>query len=548
MKSSKWMTGLLAVALVLALAPSSFAQVQLQLFNTPSAGEVTTNRNAQTSDPTSVGDGILVSGQLIANSPLTATAMILTFPGPITSSGACDGTWGGGCGALIPTGDPIQIQGASGLFAALTAVSTINYSKGTITITLPGSAANTLSGTFRLLGVRTDVNGLTAPLTASVSLSSSANNYIAPSVPTVNLISSVGAGIGSFTQSAPSTQTNNGTFLMFTNQVGSGFAHGTATLTLTEGFASAWRTSTDSSMTGNPIGQGSQIRLTISGIPSGVTVGVTTAAPTTNDKFATVTLSSASLSAPTSSSPNKNVTVISFTKESMTSVESIVLQLTLGGAPTSLTTGTMTATTTMYPLGTGLDATASPSQPTAVSQAVGYPVYAEADLGPVTIGTITAASTSLLIPYGVTTGAYDTGIAIANTTADPFGGASNGGATPAAGTLTFTLYPRSATGAGTPVTVTTSSTKIFGAGLSSDGTLAAGGTFTGLLGGDILPAAGQTAANGFFGYIFIQANFIDAHGAAYIFNGAGFTSSTPVLVVPNTQSTSRNTGGEALNN
>jgi len=555
MKSSKWIMGLMVVVLLMALAPSSFAQIQLQIYNTPSAGEVLTNRNAQTSDPTSVGSGILVSGQLIANSPLTTTTLTLTFAGPITSSAiACDGTASGGCGVTaggIPALDPIQIQGQSGLFASITAVASVSWSKGTITINLPGfgTTPNSQSGTFRVLGVRIDANGLTAPLTVAASISSSANNYISPTTPTATIVSSLGAGIGSFTQSAPSGGTNNGTFLIFTNQTGTNYAHGTATLTLTEGFASAWRTPTDSTVTGVATGNGTQMRLTVNGIPSGVTVAVTTDSSAKSAKYPTVSLSSSSLTAATSSNPNNNVTYVTFSKESLTTSETIVLQLSLTGTPSSLTAGSITATVTMYPIGTGNDTTVSPAQPDSTSFTAGYPQFQEADLGPVTIGTITAATTSLLIPYGVTVGSYDTGIALANTTADPFGGSATGGATPASGTITFTLYPRLPTGgAGTPISVTSSSTKIFGAGLSSDGTLAAGATFTGLVGGDILPAAGASASAGFFGYIFIQTNFIDAHGAAYIFNGAGFTSSTPVLVVPNTQAVSRNIGGENLNN
>src|SRR4051812_41796883 len=88
MKSSKWILGLMVAVLVLALAPSSFAQVNIQIFNTPSPGEIATNHNAQTSDPSSVGNGILVSGALIANSPLTATSLIFTFPATITTTNA----------------------------------------------------------------------------------------------------------------------------------------------------------------------------------------------------------------------------------------------------------------------------------------------------------------------------------------------------------------------------------------------------------------------------------------------------------------------------
>src|SRR5438552_7051574 len=52
---SKLVFGLLATMLVLALAPSSFAQIQIQLFSAPSAQEVQTIKNAQTADPNSSG-------------------------------------------------------------------------------------------------------------------------------------------------------------------------------------------------------------------------------------------------------------------------------------------------------------------------------------------------------------------------------------------------------------------------------------------------------------------------------------------------------------
>jgi len=65
----------------------------------------------------------------------------------------------------------------------------------------------------------------------------------------------------------------------------------------------------------------------------------------------------------------------------------------------------------------------------------------------------------------------------------------------------------------------------------------------------LLNLAGMTGP--FSGYIFVQANFIPAHGVAYVYNGAGFTSATPVLVMPPPATNGRNgnfasSGAESL--
>jgi hypothetical protein len=557
MKSSKWIFGLAAIMFVLATAPSSFAQVQLIINNTPSPGEIQTNRNAQTSDPVSTGSGILISGQLLAISPLTTTTLTLSFGAPITSNGFTNNSVGNGAGAAIPPTDPIRIEGNSGVFASVTAITSINFSSGTITITLPcanatvaacGSANNTQSGSFRVVGVRLDVNGKTAPMTVAASLSSSANNYIAPATSSVPTISSLGAGIGSLTQSSLSFtgSVNSGSFLMFTNQTGGAFADAGATIVLAEGFASAWRTSVQVSTNGTTLTNGTDIRLTFTGLPAGVTVTATPAGGSTSGNRPTVDTANSTLAATASSTTPSPTMTIRFLSTNLTTVESLQLALALSGAPTgTLTPGSISVTATHVPIGEALDSTTfSPASPTMTG---GYPRFAQADVGPVTIGTIVSATTTLLIPYAVKVGAYDTGIAIANTSADPFGSAG-GGATPVSGTIIFTLFPRTDTGAGTSFSLTTSATARPGVGLATDGTLAAGGTWTGLV-TDLLTAAGKTGD--FFGYIFIQTNFVLAHGASYIFDGRGFTSASPVLVLPPPVSSSRNAlggGVESLNN
>ena len=104
---------------------------------------------------------------------------------------------------------------------------------------------------------------------------------------------------------------------------------------------------------------------------------------------------------------------------------------------------------------------------------------------------------------------------------------------------------RTSTGAGTPFSLTTSATVRPGLGLSADGTLAAGGTWTVLL-SEMLTAAGQTGD--FVGYIFIQTNFLLAHGAATISDFRTYSLAAPIHVLPPPAQFSRNLlGSESLN-
>jgi hypothetical protein len=174
------------------------------------------------------------------------------------------------------------------------------------------------------------------------------------------------------------------------------------------------------------------------------------------------------------------------------------------------------------------------------TNANGYPCFTEAEVGPVTLVNILPVSTTMLMPYALTLAPFDTGIAIANTTADPFG-STGGGAIATPGTIVFNFFPTTSTGgAGTPFSLTTSSTVRPGTGLSSDGTLAAGATYTVLL-SQLLTAAGQTG--NFTGYIFITTNFLDAHGTATISDFRTYSLTANVLVLPPPATFSRATPG-----
>ncbi len=564
---SRWI-GLVTILLLFAMAPSSFAQVQIQIFPDVSSQEVQTNRNAQTARPGTNGAGLLVSGSLLGASPLTATTLRIAYPGPITSQpAAASNDDGVNCtdasltpstfvcpssgAAGIPTGDPMRIEGATGVFASVGRLR-LNTVSSRIEMTLPNSAGgltggstatNSSSGVFRIVGVRIDANGKSGAQTFSASLNNSANNYLL-STTSGTVINNIGPGLAgapaiglapggtAITGCSPVPSGGNppaGTATIFTNR---NVPRTCGAFTLTEGFASAWRSQLQSgnSSTGPSAGPnaGSQIKLTFNNVPAGVTLTLTS-----NRGSASSNSSLNMLLSTTSITSSSTSAVLTFVNTSTSDVEVAEIDYTVGQLSTTAavtTPGTISVTATMYPFGDGVDSSGLPRQDQ------GYPAFVEGDVGPTTIVNIVPANTVMLIPYALVLLPYDTGIAIANTTKDPFG-TSAGGATPGNGTITVDFFPTTSTGgAGTPFSLTTSSTVKTGSGLSSDGTLAAGATWTVLL-SQLLTAAGQTAS--FNGYIFIRANFLDAHGTATISDFKTYSLTANVLVLPPPATTPR---------
>jgi hypothetical protein len=535
---SKMMVGVLTMLAVFAMASSSFAQVSLSLIPDPSPGEIQTNNNAQTASPGTSGAGILVSGALIANSPLTTTTLRITYPSPITSSPTSFNPLGNGTGQGIPAADPIRIEGATGVFASITQA-VLNTTNSRIEITLPAfPAGNTQSGSFRLVGVRIDANGKSGAQTATASLDSSANNYILTTT-SVTVINAIANGIGSMALGARAGGTNNGTATIFTNRT---LPDTLASLVITEGFAAAFRTATQSSNSGVAVPNGTQIRLTFNGVPTGVTIALAANAGDTSTSRG-VSLSNSSITSTSTTS------IISFTGSgtgtggapSLTATDSVEIQMTISANTTAAVTtpGTVSVTATLYPIGTALnnDNATALGLPTATA---GYPTFVQLDVGPVTVVNIVAASTTMLIPLAEKVGPFDTGISIANTNTDPFG-AGGGGATPSAGTVRFDFFPSTATGAGTACFLQTSATARPGVGIASDGTIPSGATYLALL-SQLLPVS-NCAAGDFFGYIFITANFLNAHGQATISDFRTYSLATNVLVLPPPSTSPRTTPG-----
>jgi hypothetical protein len=200
---------------------------------------------------------------------------------------------------------------------------------------------------------------------------------------------------------------------------------------------------------------------------------------------------------------------------------------------------TITVRATMDPAGEALDEEeecGGTGEPQCVPIETEIPRFAEDLTDSLTVVSIVPATSTLLLPYAtrITSIGYDTGIAISNTSADPFG--DLGGADEQSGAIHFDFFPTGADGAGDSFEVDTDTDSITGdSGLSSDGELAAGGTYVTLM-SSLLAAAGETD---FTGYVFIQADFQFAHGVAFISDFSNFTSFTPILVLDSPAITGR---------
>jgi hypothetical protein len=243
-----------------------------------------------------------------------------------------------------------------------------------------------------------------------------------------------------------------------------------------------------------------------------------------------------------------NQGVVTFTGTfDQTAVDTITLNCNINpGTTTTTFTQPITAQVSLGPTGTAGFAAASDQIPRFASN-----LQPATPLTVVTIvGTAPTNQTLMLVPYAIFGVGFNTGIAVANTTSDPFG-PSNGGATPTAGTITFQGFGESvsATGVRTPVTFTATIASV------------PAGTTKNVLLSDLLTAGGVSttgcgSAGGsvtcFTGYIFATANFTLGHGTAFVadvnFGSAStkFSQGSPVLVLPPVSAGSPRPSFEAL--
>jgi hypothetical protein len=204
--------------------------------------------------------------------------------------------------------------------------------------------------------------------------------------------------------------------------------------------------------------------------------------------------------------------------------------------PVAFVYSSTTSTTSTTPVGTG---TVSVNQEYAPTPASGFfaastggaassslPIPRFADTGTAkTFATITSCRTVLLWPYVVSGFAgFDTGIAVADTSADPFGTIAQ------TGTCAFNFY-----GSGAPTTTATACTGGSATGTYCTPNITPTAPFAGLASAMI-----GTGAN-FQGYSIAVCNFQYAHGYGYtayqLGTASATTSSYLALVIPDPATT-----------
>ena len=267
--------------------------------------------------------------------------------------------------------------------------------------------------------------------------------------------------------------------------------------------------------------QGTQVILTFDGIPEGLTLGGCDDTATAG--FDAVLAAGALGLDRTSVTATNNSLVVSMLTTDLTAITSFEVTcdtITADPDDIPLATGDITVSASLEPDGADLD----DDEIFEDEDGDEVPRYNQSFGNSVTIATIVPATSTLLVPFATAVGNFDTGLSVANTTADPFG---DDGVGSQDGTITFWLFPTD----GDMMTWETSDNGEVGQGSDDDGVVIAGNTYTvnvSEIVGDI-----EDADEDFNGYIFIEAQFTNAHGQAFITDYAGFASAANVLVLPN---------------
>jgi hypothetical protein len=328
------------------------------------------------------------------------------------------------------------------------------------------------------------------------------------------------------------TPTAFGSAVTGTYQVCTGFNASSSTtngvsfyIGATEGFAGAWKNAADEAGAGSSTTTtGTRIKFVFNNVPSGLNIYVpltasdfvSTSATTASPLKAVYTASetgtlSTGLTAVTSPSVLSGLgltqltvsgttatAIYEITVDNTSAIDSIYIPVYLSAAANTvtnyLTNPTLTVTTSLAP------------QLTSATQIPSFNSAFTADVATFNATKFSPCVTNLLFPFVTNANGFETGIAISNTTKDPFG------TTTQSGTCTLNYYASGVSGATNPTAVTAPNL--------AEGTnqpYLAGETYAFTL----TQSLGVNTSNPatFQGYIIATCNFVDAHAFAYILGG-----------------------------
>jgi hypothetical protein len=448
-----------------------------------------------------------------------------------------------------PPGLGIRVVDGTGAFVATVpyagtqnvGVADVNEAAGIITIGLgtPGATtsvnptvgiffADGTTSTFDIEGVLVGLNGSGRANVDAVLAIAGGAGYNVGATNSVRVIETVQAGLkdptvptGTLPAAAavPGFTTGGAASL---NSAGVAIK-GYFTIRIEEGYLSMFKD--NSQFNGGAIfpasgGSDTQVNVVFSDVPAGLAISGCSALLT--DAAGTIgTAGSPTLSASTVSNIAPVLTVNFNAAVDQLAIDVLWITCTgvsAGTATIPLPTTNVTAKVTLAPTGTALTGMGAPRTGLTDGQIPRYQETLIPATG-VTVVTFPPAATTLLVPFAAVGGTFNTGIAIANASTTPTGGALQ------TGTITFTMYKND----GTSRAYTTAAGSP-GSGLNATGALGTGGTYTVNV-SELLSAAGFGTT--FLGYIYITTNFTEAHGAAtiYVTSSGAATLSTPVLVV-----------------
>jgi hypothetical protein len=400
-----------------------------------------------------------------------------------------------------------------------------------------GTVAAPAVNQFDILGVLVSTNGKTGAQTAFLTSTGGigVGSTTAPvSTSTVTVISNVVRGLKDPTvpTSIPSTVSGTVTGGAAVLNSAGNVLKGNFAIRIEENSADTLRESSQFNgpgQTGNfpqsPAAD-SQVEVRLANIPNGLDISSCTAVLTDTANAVTAGSPQVNFTTFTSASP---VMTINFNAPlSLTAIDVLwVLCATVnaGTATLPLPNVSVTATVNLGPTGIALSTGSGNPALTGLTtgQVPRYQLLSQ-PTAPITVVVFPPSNSTLLISFGAVLTGYDTGIAVANTTADPFG-PTGGGAPASEGTVTFTMYKNDGTSK-----VYTTTTGSPGSGLTGAGVLKSGSTYTVNL-SQLLTSA--SFGPSFLGYIFVNANFTNAHGSAtvYLTSSGGAALSSPALVV-----------------
>jgi hypothetical protein len=495
--------------------------------------------------PPTAGGGILRvtcinSGGAATASDPGVVVLTINLGGPLTNATNHPSTTTG-----------IRIAAPTGDFTATNVgINSITTSTGTIVVGLgtpqptpstgvPFTAGST--STFDVAGVLISANGRTGNVTASLTstggitvgpASSGPGSAVGPA--SIAVVDSILAGLQDPT--VPSTLPN----LPFFSNVSGGAAvlnssggavKGNFVIRIQENYVDMFRDFLQFNGGGvfpSSPSADTQVQIVLNNIPSGLDISGC-AAEVTNAGATAVSAGSPSINFTNITSASPILTVNFNAPLDLDNIDILWVKcvtVAAGTAALPLPSTPVTAQVQLAPTGAALST--APGNPALTGLTTGQIPRYQALLQPATPITVVVfppSNTTLLLSFAFVGPGYNTGIAVANTTVDPFG-PTGGGAPPSSGTVVFLLVKND----GTTKTYTTT-TGSPGSGLTGAGVVASGSTYVVNL-SEILSAAAFGTT--FTGYVFVTANFTHAHGAATIYTtstGAAALSS-PVLTMP----------------